>query len=214
MSKSSGKYRVGADLRRLTSLSLLVALVVVLACLGSFIKIGPVPISLTLCPIIIGAALYGPSAGALLGAVFGVVTIITGVLGWDGGTVMLLMGIHPVACVLVCVAKTTVAGWLAGFVYRAVSAKKAESEGKSSENSKLAVILAGIVCPVVNTGIFIAGMLVFWRETLASWAGGSNVVVFALTGLAGINFLVELAINMVLASAVTLIIKYAAGRRR
>lgn len=214
MPKSTGKYKPGAEMRRLTSLSLLIALVVVLACLGNFIKIGPVPISLTLCPIIIGAALYGPSAGALLGAVFGVVTIITGVLGWDGGTVMLLMGIHPLACVLICVAKTTAAGWLAGSVYRTVSAKRAESSGKASENSKLAVVLSGIVCPVVNTGIFIAGMLVFWRDTLASWAGGSDVVMFAITGLAGINFLVELAINMVLASAVTLIIKYAAGGRR
>ena len=214
MTNSTGKYKAGSNLRRLTSLSLLIALVVVLACLGNFIKIGPVPISLTLCPIIIGAALYGPSAGALLGAVFGVVTIITGIMGWDGGTVMLLMEIHPVACILICIAKTTAAGWVAGIVYRAVSAKRSEASEKYSGNSKLAVILAGIVCPVVNTGIFIAGMLVFWKDTLASWAGGSNVVTFALTGLAGVNFLVELAINMVLASAVTLIIKYAAGRRR
>ena len=203
MSGSVGKYKADSGLRRMTALSFLSALVVVLACLGSFIHIGPVPISLTLCPIIIGAALYGPSAGAILGAVFGVVTIITGVMGWDGGVVMLLMGTAPVACVLVCIAKTTAAGFLAGIVYRAFSVHR-----------KTAVVLAGIVCPVVNTGIFVTGMLVFWKETLSAWAGGSNVVVYALTGLTGINFLVELTINMILASAITLIINYASGKRR
>lgn len=211
MSGATGKYKAGGDLRRLTALSLLTALVAVLACLGNFIKVGPCPISLTLCPIIIGAALYGPSAGALLGAVFGAVTIITGILGWDGGVVMLLMGVNPVACVLVCVAKSTAAGFLAGLVYRAASRFGKENEKK---NSKTAVILAGIVCPVVNTGIFVLGMLIFWMDTLAAWAGGSNVVVYALTGLTGINFLVELAINMILASSITLIIQYASGRRR
>lgn len=203
MSGSVGKYKADSGLRRMTALSFLSALVVVLACLGSFIHIGPVPISLTLCPIIIGAALYGPSAGAILGAVFGVVTIITGVMGWDGGVVMLLMETAPVACVLVCIAKTTAAGFLAGVVYRAFSVHR-----------KTAVVLAGIVCPVVNTGIFVTGMLVFWKETLSAWAGGSNVVVYALTGLTGINFLVELTINMILASAITLIINYASGKRR
>lgn len=203
MSGSVGKYKADSGLRRMTALSFLSALVVVLACLGSFIHIGPVPISLTLCPIIIGAALYGPSAGAILGAVFGVVTIITGVMGWDGGVVMLLMETAPVACVLVCIAKTTAAGFLAGIVYRAFSVHR-----------KTAVVLAGIVCPVVNTGIFVTGMLVFWKETLSAWAGGSNVVVYALTGLTGINFLVELTINMILASAITLIINYASGKRR
>lgn len=201
-SQSVRKSGSSSEIFRLTSMSILTALVVVLACLGSFIRVGPFAVTLTLCPIIIGAALFGPSAGAILGAVFGVVTIITGILGWDGGTIMLLMEIAPFPCVFICVLKTTVAGWLAGIVYRIFQNK-----------TKLAVILAGIVCPVVNTGIFIAGMLIFWRETLESWAGGSDVVLFALTGLTGINFLVELTINMILATGITFIIKSVAGRK-
>ena len=46
---------------------MLAALVAVLQLLGQFIKFGPVSISLVLIPIVVGAALYGPTAGAVLG---------------------------------------------------------------------------------------------------------------------------------------------------
>ena len=64
---------------RLTSLALLAALVVVLQTVATGIKIGPVPISLTLVPIVVGAILFGPGAGAFLGGVFGVVCLIAGI---------------------------------------------------------------------------------------------------------------------------------------
>ena len=51
---------------RLTSLALLAALVVVLQTVATGIKIGPVPISLTLVPIVVGAILFGQGAGAFL----------------------------------------------------------------------------------------------------------------------------------------------------
>lgn len=190
-------------LGRLTMLAILTALVVVLGSLGNFIKIGPFPISLTLCPIIVGAALCGPSAGALLGAVFGIVVVITGILGWDGGAAMILMGTHPFWLVVVCIVKTGAAGFLAGLVYRAFADK----------NPKTAVVAAGIVCPVVNTSIFVASMFIFWKDTLRAWAGGSDVLTYAITGMVGVNFIIELAINLALASAVTLIIKYALNRK-
>ena len=74
-----------ASVVRLTSLALLAALVVVLQTVASGIRIGPVPISLTLVPIVVGAILFGPGAGAGLGAVFGVVCLIAGITGADRG---------------------------------------------------------------------------------------------------------------------------------
>ena len=74
---------------RLTSLALLAALVVVLQTIATGIKIGPVPISLTLVPIVVGAILFGPSAGAFLGGVFGVVCLIAGIAGTDQFTNLL-----------------------------------------------------------------------------------------------------------------------------
>ncbi len=196
--------RSASDLRRMTVLSLLSAIVAVLAALGNFIRIGPFPITLVLAPIIIGAAMYGAGAGALLGGVFGVVTVITGVLGWDGGAVMLLMSANAFWTVFFCILKGVLAGSAAGLVYKAV-------EGK---NPLAAVVLAGIVCPLVNTGTFVFCMLVCFRDILASWAGGKDVVTYIIVGLTGVNFLVELAVNMILASGITSIIRYGKGQKK
>lgn len=92
-------------LKRQVGLSLFSAIIVVLTVLGNFVRFGPVPITLSLAPIIIGAAVYGSSAGALLGGVFGLVVLLGGILGWDGGTVMLLMGLNPIGCILICIGK-------------------------------------------------------------------------------------------------------------
>ena len=78
-----------ASVVRLTSLAILAALVVVLQTVASGIRIGPVPISLTLVPIVVGAILFGPGAGAGLGFVFGLVCLIAGVTGTDKFTYLL-----------------------------------------------------------------------------------------------------------------------------
>ena len=166
-------------------------------------RFGPFSITLALAPIIIATAIYGKGAGAYLGGVFGLVVLITGLLGWDGGTVMLLLGLNPIGCILICIGKGILAGYLSGLAYRAIEKK----------SPLAAVVTAGIVCPVVNTGLFILGMLVFYGSTLQSWAGGQNVIYYAIFGLAGINFVVELLVNLVLSSGITTVIKYAASRR-
>ena len=73
----------------LVELSLLAALVVVLQLMGSFIKIGPLELSLVLVPITIGACLLGPLSGAFLGSIFGVITIIAGINGTSPFSFML-----------------------------------------------------------------------------------------------------------------------------
>ena len=191
------------SVRRMTGMSLMAAIIAVLTVLGNFVRFGPFPITLALAPIIIGAAMYGAGAGAILGGVFGLVTLISGLAGWDGGTVMYLMGIAPFACILVCVGKGVAAGWCAGLVYSAIEKK----------NRHVGVVAAGIVCPVVNTGVFIIGMLLFFTSALESWASGQGLMYYVIFGLTGVNLLVELAVNLVLSSGITAIIKYAKGRK-
>ena len=73
--------RASEKTRRLTGLALMTAIIVVLQVVASFVKFGPFPITLALAPIIIGAALYGPKAGAYLGGVFGIVVLLACILG-------------------------------------------------------------------------------------------------------------------------------------
>ena len=196
---NNGKQNGGT--RKMTGLAIFTAIIVVLQVLCTFVRFGPFSITLALAPIIIGTAMYGKGAGAYLGGVFGAVVLVTGLLGWDGGTVMLLMGINPLGCVLVCLLKGVAAGFFAGLCYELIAKK----------NDKLGVLISGIVCPVVNTGLFIVGMLVFFFDTLSGWAGGQNLLLYIIIGLTGVNFLVELAVNIVLSSGITRIIR--AGKK-
>ena len=196
---NNGKQNGGT--RKMAGLAIFTAIIVVLQVLCTFVRFGPFSITLALAPIIIGTAMYGKGAGAYLGGVFGAVVLVTGLLGWDGGTVMLLMGINPLGCVLVCLLKGVAAGFFAGLCYELIAKK----------NDKLGVLISGIVCPVVNTGLFIVGMLVFFFDTLSGWAGGQNLLLYIIVGLTGVNFLVELAVNIVLSSGITRIIR--AGKK-
>lgn len=121
-------------LKRQVGLSLFSAIIVVLTVLGNFVRFGPVPITLSLAPIIIGAAVYGSSAGALLGGVFGLVVLLGGIFGWDGGTVMLLMGLNPIGCILICIGKGILAGYLSGLAYARLR-RKAPSRQSSRRAS-------------------------------------------------------------------------------
>ena len=74
-----------------------------------------------------------------------------------------------------------------------------------------AVFVSAAVCPIVNTGIFLIGCRLFFYETVKEWAGGSNVGVFMIVGLVGFNFILELAINLILSPAIVMLINY--GRK-
>lgn len=175
------------DVKKLTGIAILVALVVVMQFVTGLIPpIGGFSISLVLIPIVIGAALYGPAAGALLGAVFSTVVIINCVNGTDLGGAMVFQA-NPVLCVLVVAGKGILAGLCAGLVYNLLKQK----------NAYLAMLCCAIVCPVVNTGVFVVCMLTFFKDVLAAWAGGGNIIAYVLTGLVLANFVPELIINVV-----------------
>lgn len=183
--------------KKASAYGLFAAIVVVLQVIATFVKFGPVNITLALAPIIIGAALYGRRFGAFVGTVLGVVISVLGAFGLDGGFVLMLAQYHPVIIFLVATLKTTFAGYFAGLIYELIAKK----------NTLAAVIASGIVCPVVNTGLFVAAMLVFFKEALISMAGGTEIMSFIVFGLTGVNFLVELGVNLILATAITRVIK-------
>ena len=180
---------------KLTGLGILTAIIVVLQVFTTFVHFGPFSITLALIPIVVCAAMYGKGAGAYLGAVFSVVVVIMCITGGDVGGFM-VWSANPVMCVIMCMLKGTAAGFLAGLMYQLVGKK----------NQLLGVILAALISPIANTGIFIIGMLLFFRETLASWAGGSDLLTYIIMGLTGVNFLVELGVNIVLSPIVVKII--------
>lgn len=181
-----------AKIKRMVGIALLMAMVIVLQFVGSMIPPigGTVSISLVLIPIIVGAAIYGPSAGAVLGATFAAVTLINCITGADSGGAMVFQA-NPLLCILVIVGKSILCGVAAGWVYRLLS----------KLNAYVAMLCAAIVCPVVNTGIFVVSMLVFFKPVLSAWAGGTDVITYVLTGLVLCNFVPELILNIAFSPA-------------
>ena len=181
------------NVKRMAGIALLMAMVVVMQFLGGMIPpIGGVSISLVLIPIVLGAALFGPGAGALLGATFGVVVFINCVTGADPGGQMVFQA-NPVLCFLVVMGKGVLSGLASGCIYRLV--KKKDAAGYK------AMLCAAAICPVVNTGVFILCMLTFFHSVLEAWSAGGGVAAFILSGLILVNFIPELAINLVFSPA-------------
>ena len=191
----------------LVGMAIFTALVVVLQLMAGSIKIGPFAPSLVLIPIVIGAAVYGCKAGAWLGFVFGVVVLIACVTGQDAGG-YLMWGINPFMTAVICIGKGAAAGFLAAAAYKLLGKK----------NPLVGTVAAAIVCPVVNTGLFCVGASLAFKDLLMSWAEGwwqsqpqmtgeVNLVIYLILGMIGLNFLLEMLINVILSPAVVRILK-------
>ncbi len=183
-----------SNTRRLVGLALFTAIVVILQLLGSFIRFGPFSISLVLVPIVVGAALYGTAGGVWLGLVFGLTVLLSG----DAAP---FLGVNVGGTILTVLLKGAAAGFFASLVYRALMKK----------HETLAVAIAAVVSPIANTGVFLLGCLLFFLPTIRSWgeaAGfGSNVGSYMILGLVGLNFVVELAVNVVLSPVIHRLIR-------
>ncbi len=185
----------------MVELAVLTAIVLVLQLTGAAIRIPflGTSVSLVLIPIALGAMLLGPAAGAWLGLVFGAVAYIAGgVMGLDPFTTFLFND-HPIITAAICFIKSTLAGFVAGWVYKVLKNKM----------PLLAVFVASMLVPVINTGVFVLGCFVI-IDTIGAFASSIGVtdstVYFIFIGLAGANFIFEFLVNTVFSPALQRII--------
>lgn len=175
--------------------AILTALVIVLQYVSMALRFGTFSITLVLVPIVIGAATCGAKIGGWLGFVFGVIVLLSG----DAAP---FLAVDYFGTIITVLAKGTLCGIAAALVYKLLENK----------NQYLAVIAAAVVCPIVNTGVFLIGCCIFFLETIKSWgvaAGFTNVSAYMFIGLAGINFIIEFVTNIVLAPVILRVLKFA-----
>lgn len=173
--------------KNVTTLAILLALVIVLQAFGGSFSIGAVTLNFTLIPLVLGAILLGPWAGAFLGLASGIVVLVQVILA-PTGFYFIIWSNSPIITALICLVKTTVAGFLAGWLFEAIEKK----------NPYVAIFVAAGTVPIVNTALFILGCLCM-GDTIALVANGQNVFVFILVGLVTFNFFAELAVNLLVA---------------
>lgn len=185
-------------IQRLTVTAILAALVVLLQIISTFLPIGTVHITLSLIPIVLGAVLYGPWIGAFLGLVLGIVVLCIdptaqSMMFLDGATTVLPM----VVTILLCLVKSSLAGFLSGLV--AMLLKRS--------HPKLAVWVAAIVCPTVNSAVFAIFVPIFFYDLITTWVpAGNNVIVYFIFVAVGFNYALELLFNILLSPVVLRVI--------
>ena len=181
------------DTRKLVTLAIFTAIVAVLQLMGVAIRFGTFAVSMVGVPVILGGALMGPAAGAWLGLVFGITVLVSGdaalFFAWD-----------PVATVVIVLLKGTLAGLAAGAFYRLL-------EKKSGFGATLA---AAVAYPLVNTGVFFLGSMLFFMDDCIQFAAnlgipGSGPVVIAVVFI-GFNIFFELGLDLVLCPVIVRII--------
>lgn len=168
--------------------AVLAAITFVLQYVSIFIRTGTFSITLSLVPIVIGAALLGWKGGAFLGFVFGLAVLASG----DAGPFLALSVPGTIITVLV---KGTLSGLVAGMIFKVLKSK----------NNTLAVALSAVSCPIVNTGVFIIGVFVFFLKHFMTDGTTVSALIFSFIG---VNFFIELAVNIILCPAIVRILKF------
>lgn len=193
--------------KQITGIAVLLALVIVLQMLSGSMMIGQVQLNFSLIPIVLGSVIYGPIIGAMLGLACGIVVLVQVIMG-GGLFYVIIWANDPVITVLICLVKTTVAGFLSGTLYKFIS-----------KNSNVAAIfVSSAIVPIVNTGLFILGCLcmndtvLLFQTQLGQVSDFAHVIgmsplVFILVILVTFNFFVELAINLILAPTLNRVLK-------
>ena len=189
--------------RTVTYFAVLLALVIVLQLFASGITVGTVTLNFSLIPIVLGAIILGPYFGAALGVVCGLVIFFAGLSGADAFT-SILIGDHPVLTLLLCVTKTGAAGLISGFLYLLLGKK----------NAYVGSFVSAAVVPIVNTAIFILGALMMSGTLKKNFvADGQTVVYFLVVVCAGMNFIFEFALNLILAPAIAQVVRVVEKRK-
>ena len=187
--------RTTVQTERLVLSAVLTASVVILQVMAILTRaVLPVfAINLVLIPIVIGAAIGGVTVGAWLGFVSGVAILISG----DAAA---FLSISILGTILTVLLKGTACGLAAAGVYKLIEKK----------NQYLAVLCAAVACPLANTGVFVLGCFVFFMDTIKAWGAGmgyENAYAYIFLGMIGINFIIELVLNVILSPVVLRLLK-------
>ena len=190
----------GTKTKELTGVAILAAIIVVLQLFATFFSsfLPFARLTFTLVPIVIGGALYGIKAGALLGGVFGAIVLGSMIGGTGGEFGTLIINKMPLAACGVTLARCILAGFIPALVFKLFSKKDAV----------VGAFVAALLCPVVNTGIYFLGVVFVFMDMFfeANNIAGGNIYWLLLTSIA-VNFTIEFIINTILSPVIITVIK-------
>lgn len=181
---------------KLTVLAVLSAIVAVI----SFIPLKTMGLEITfsMVPIAVGAILYGPAVGAILGGVFGIVSFLQ-CFGYSAFGALLLSE-NPYFTFLVCVPTRILAGLITGLI------SKTMQNGNKAVN-EFRFVACSLIAPLLNTIFFMSTLVaMFYKgdtiQYFVNLLGAANPFIFIIL-FVGINGLVEIIAGFVVAYPVS-----------
>ncbi len=184
--------------------AILSAILIVLAFtpLG-YLKYGTISITFMTLPVVVGAIIVGPGCGALLGAVFGITSLVQ-CFGLDAFGTM-LMSINPFYTVVMCLVPRILMGWLVGLIFRALS--------KIDRTRIASFAVASVSGALLNTVLFVGALVLFFGKSDDLRQFGDTV--WKILGvLITINAAIEAGVVLVVGTAITKALGVTMGRRK
>lgn len=186
--------------KNITYLAVLLALVIVFQLISSFVPISEgVSLNLTLVPIVLGGILLGALSGAFLGLMFAVIVIVMSIAL---PTEMMAFIIQSPLALIFFIVSTLIRGFAAGIIpallFKLVAKK----------NAHVATFVSAAVAPIINTSVFILSTLAIFGiiPDMVNMSALEFFKYLVLT-VSLVNFLIELAINIILSPAIYTVIR-------
>ena len=180
------------QVKKITGIAILIAIEIVLQTIGNYVAFpGGIAINLALIPIALGAIMYGPLAGAILGFINGLVILFA-------PSTMVFWSYSKIGTIVTCLTKCTLAGVVSGLLYMLISKK----------NKLIGSIVASLIIPIINTTLFIVLYVTIFNGLYKESAPADMTLLKLLfTTFIAINFILEFSITTVLTPTINKVIK-------
>lgn len=166
-----------------------------------YLRLPMIEITFITIPVVLGAIVIGPAAGAILGMIFG----LTSFIQCFGMSVFgaALLAINPFFTFILCVIPRILVGFLSGLIFKAFKAKNIAS-----------FLTASLSGPIINTLLFVVTLILLFGSTtfILEMQGDSNLLAF-LVAFVGINGLIEAAACGIICTFISRIVYKANSRR-
>jgi uncharacterized membrane protein len=154
--------------------------------------VGPISITIMMIPVAVGAIMVGPACGLFLGFIFGVTSLIRCFTGDVFGAA--LFGLNPAYTVILCFIPRILMGWLVGIIFQALH--------RIDKTRMVSFVVASLSAAALNTIFFMSGLiLLFWNTEFLRNLGKGTII--GLLSLVVVNVIVELAVCMIIGTAIT-----------
>ena len=181
-----------AKVKKITGLAILIAIEIVLQIIGNYVSFpGGIAINLALIPIALGAIMYGPLAGAILGFINGLVVLFA-------PSTLVFWSFSKIGTFVTCLSKCSIAGAVSGLLYNLISKK----------NKVVASVIASLIIPIINTTLFVVLYVTIFNGLYKeSVPADMTLLKLLFTTFIAINFILEFSITTVLSPTINKIIR-------